>query len=169
MTWELNPFNWGRQNVPIRRQALYPSLPLLSDRLFDEFINDFPLLSSASMAKEFMPSIDVSETDKEVRIDCELPGMEEKDIDLSLAGNVLTIKGEKKCSEETREKGFYRSECRYGSFSRSIELPTGLDLEKVNATFDKGVLCIKLPKTEEYKNQMRKIPIGQTSTTTQPS
>ncbi|MBY0358234.1 MAG: Hsp20/alpha crystallin family protein [Candidatus Obscuribacterales bacterium] len=161
MSSELNPFNWGRSNSPAKRDSSHPSF-LGFDRLLDDLFHpDMSLLPT--FTKDFVPSIDVSEDDKEVRIECELPGIEEKDIDLNLADNRLTIKGEKRSEEESHDKGTRKNERRYGAFSRSIDLPSGLDLENADASFKNGVLCVKFQKTEEYRKHSRSIPIGDKS------
>jgi HSP20 family protein len=95
------------------------------------------------------PSVDVSETPKEVIVKAELPGMDPKDIDVSVRGDILTLSGERK--QETEEKGenFHRVERSYGSFSRSVKLPAEVDSGKVDATYKDGVLRITMPKTKE--------------------
>jgi HSP20 family protein len=95
---------------------------------------------------EFNPRVDVTETDQEVRITAELPGLEEKDIDVSLSNDILTLKGEKKSEQEDKRENYYRMERSYGSFQRSIQLPQEVDGDKVEATFKNGVLQITLPK-----------------------
>lgn len=113
MSWDLNPLSWGRSNVPVHRQG-YQRQPSPADRFFDDFFNlDFPNPSSMN---EFVPSLDVFEDDREVRVEVELPGMDEKDIDVNLSGNMLTIRGEKHHEEEINERGVHRRERRYGSF-----------------------------------------------------
>jgi HSP20 family protein len=106
-----------------------------------------------------MPKLDMSETDNELEISAELPGLDEKDIDVSLTRNVLTIKGEKKMEKEEKKKDFYRKERSYGSFKRSIPLPTDVDTNKVEAKFKKGVLTIRLPKVGVAKKEAKKIAI----------
>ena len=106
-----------------------------------------------------MPRLDVSETDNELEISAELPGLDEKDIDVSLTKNVLTIMGEKKMEKEEKKKDFYRRERSYGYFKRNIPLPMDVDTDKVDATFKKGVLTIRLPKTGEAKKEVRKIAV----------
>jgi HSP20 family protein len=101
----------------------------------------------------------VSETDKEIKVSAELPGMDEKDIDVSLTRDSLTIKGEKKQETEDKGEDYYRMERSYGSFTRSIPLPIEVDTDKVQATFKKGVLEITLPKTARAIQETRKIPV----------
>jgi HSP20 family protein len=144
--------------VPVHRQG-YQRQPSPADRFFDDFFNlDFPNPSSMN---EFVPSLDVFEDDREVRVEVELPGMDEKDIDVNLSGNMLTIRGEKHHEEEINERGVHRRERRYGSFVRTIELPQGLDFEEISANFKNGVLSVRVPKTEEFKQRTRNIPIGE--------
>lgn len=95
------------------------------------------------------PAMDVVEKDKEYEITAELPGLDEKDVEVKVANGTLTIKGEKKETREEREKDYYLSERRYGSFLRSFRVPEGVSADKIEATFAKGVLTVKLPKTAE--------------------
>ena len=126
------------------------------DRLFDDFLNWRPL-SRPSGWGDWVPAIDVSETDKEIVVHAEVPGVDAKDIDISLNGRVLTIKGERKQEQEDKEKNYHRIERRYGSFSRSFELPADADIAKVKAHYKDGVLQINLPKTKEQS--VKKIEI----------
>jgi len=130
----------------------FPALTLRDEvnRLFEDFFSG----SMTPFAKgEWLPSIDVSETDSQVSVKVEVPGMDPKDIDISLMGDTLTIKGEKK--EETREKkeNYTRMECRYGAFQRVLTLPTPVDQSKVNATYKNGVLKITMDKKEESRSR----------------
>jgi HSP20 family protein len=118
------------------------------DRLFDRFFDDWPF-GLSTREGGWMPSVDVSETAKEVVVNAELPGMEPKDIDLSLHDGVLTIRGERKHEHEEKEKAFHRIERRYGSFSRAIRLPSEVELDKVKAAYKDGVLNIRMPKTKQ--------------------
>jgi HSP20 family protein len=117
------------------------------DRLFDR-VFDWRPFDLTVRAGEWMPAIDVSETDKEIVVKAEIPGMEAKDIDISLDGRVLTLKGEKKTEQEKKEENYHRVERRYGTFSRSFELPADVDANKVNATYKDGVLKLNLTKTK---------------------
>lgn len=106
-----------------------------------------------------VPNVDVKETDKAFKFTVELPGIEEKDVELTLSDGLLTIKGEKRSETEEKDENYHLSERSYGSFSRSFRVPDSVDGDKVNATFDKGVLTIDLPKSEEAKKKSRKIGI----------
>jgi HSP20 family protein len=126
------------------------------NNLFDGFFNDFQpakWLGDDWGGKALSPNFEVAETDKEIKVAAELPGMEEKDIDITLDGNVLTIKGEKKAEKEEKTKDRHISERRYGSFQRSFSLPDNLEKENIKAGLKKGVLEIVLPKTEEAKSK----------------
>jgi HSP20 family protein len=105
------------------------------------------------------PAVDVSENDKGYEITAELPGMSESDIDIKLSGGTLTIKGEKKEEREESEKGYYMSERRYGAFMRSFPVPEDVDTAKIEASFAKGVLSLKLPKSAEAQTKDKTIPI----------
>lgn len=95
------------------------------------------------------PAVDVVEKDKEYEITAELPGLDEKSIDVKVANGTLVIKGEKREEKEERQKDYYVSERRYGSFSRAFQIPSGVDENKIEANFAKGVLTVKLPKSAE--------------------
>jgi HSP20 family protein len=103
--------------------------------------------------------VDVSENDKEIHISAELPGLDEKDIDLTLSGNNLIIRGEKRAEKEEKGEQFYRKETSYGVFHRSIPLPTEVEEDKIEATYRKGVLKIVLPKSPEARKARKKISI----------
>lgn len=107
----------------------------------------------------FGPSTDVSETDKNVEVTVELPGMSDKDIDISLSGDAMTIRGEKKIEHEEKRKGVYMSERSYGAFYRTIPLPPGVDTDKAEAKFRNGVLTVTLPKTAEAQAKVKRIPV----------
>jgi HSP20 family protein len=107
----------------------------------------------------FGPSTDVTETDNSVDVSIELPGMTEKDIDISLSSDAMTIRGEKKVEHEEKRKGVYMSERSYGSFYRTVPLPAGVDADKADATFKNGVLTVSLPKTAEAQAKVKHIPV----------
>jgi len=121
--------------------------------MFDDFFRDFDLspTDGGRGISAFTPAVDVREDEKGVIVKAELPGMEEKDIEVSLALNSLTIKGEKKEEKEESGKGYVHREACYGSFRRTIPLPEGLNQEKVEAAFKKGVLTVTIPRLEESK------------------
>jgi HSP20 family protein len=126
------------------RKELSPftSLQREMDRLFGDFSKRFdePFTSNT------FPKLDIAETEGEIKVTAELPGIEEKDLDVTLRNDVLTIKGEKKAEREEKEKNYHLVERSYGSFTRSIQLPPGLDANKVKASMDKGVLTVTMPK-----------------------
>ena len=129
------------------------------DTLFDNFFRGFGSETLESRMGVFTPQIDVSETDKEIKISAELPGMDDKDIEVSLSKDMLTIKGEKKEEKEDKGKDYYRVERSYGSFSRTIPLPAEVQDDKVGAAFKKGVLTITLPKSEKAVKETKKVAI----------
>jgi HSP20 family protein len=118
------------------------------DRMFDEFFARGPFSRSYG-GEDWMPAVDVSETGKEIVVHAELPGMDAKDIDISINGRVLSVKGERKQEQEEKEKNCHRIERRYGSFSRSFELPADVDADKVKAAYKDGILKLNLPKARE--------------------
>jgi HSP20 family protein len=119
------------------------------DRLFDRFWEgDFPQLPALG---EWAPALDVSETKDGITVRAEVPGMDPKDIELSLQEQVLTVKGEKKQEKEEKDEHYYRAERSYGAFARAIRLPAPVDSSKVTATFKNGVLTVALPKAPAAK------------------
>lgn len=148
--------------APARREEHDP-FTLFRDemnRLFDNFFRGGELEPFFESRVGFSPKVDVAETDKEITVTAELPGMDEKDIDVSLEKDMLTVRGEKKEEKEEKGKDFYRSERSYGSFTRTIPLPKEVDTDKVEAQFKKGVLRITLPKTPAAIKEVKKVPIS---------
>lgn len=120
------------------------------DRLWDDFFGP-GRKALQPLEGEWAPAVDVSETADQVAIKAEVPGMEAKDIDISLSGDVLTIKGEKKSEREEKKENYHLVERSYGSFSRSLKLPAAVDADKIEASYSQGVLSITCPKTAEAK------------------
>lgn len=126
------------------------------DRLYERFFDWRPLRHFGE-AGEWMPSVDVSETEKEIIVKAEVPGMEGKDIHVSIDGKVLTLRGERKHEKEEKGENFHRVERSYGRFSRQIRLPADVAEEKVKASYKRGILKITMPKTQ--KESVKKIQI----------
>ena len=129
---------------------------------FDSFWTDLPSFGALSSAqRSFLPNVEVSETEKAVQVSAELPGMTEKDIEVTLSADasMLTIKGEKKSEQESKEKNFHRYERSYGSFQRSVALPCAIDDKGVEANFQDGVLSMVLPKLPQEAQGIKKIAV----------
>jgi len=163
---DLIPRMAGRRGGLMRREADDPfrSLHRQMDRLFDDFLHGFELSPWAgehwpTMSGRYAPQVDVTEAETDVTVTVELPGMEEKDIDVALAHGNLTLKGEKREEKESKEHGYYRSERSYGSFARTIPLPCEVEEDQVSATFKKGVLTITLPKSPEARREVKHIEV----------
>jgi HSP20 family protein len=112
----------------------------------------------------FAPPVDVYEDEHDVTLKIEVPGIDEKDIDVRIENNVLTVHGERKFEKEEKEENYRRVERQYGSFTRTFTLPTTVDAEKVQADYDKGVLKIVLPKKAEAKPKQIKVNVGSQKT-----
>src|ERR1700689_1921023 len=110
----------------------------------------------------FAPAVDVYEDEHNVTLKIEVPGVDEKDIDVNLENNTLTVHGDRKIEKEEKEENYRRVEREYGSFARTFTLPTTVDSEKVSATYDKGVLKVTLPKKAEAKPKQIKVNVGGT-------
>ncbi len=157
---DLVPF-W-KKTIPIRRDDFEDPLSMFRrefNRLIDDFFRDFELEPFKRRLGTFSPNINVIENNNEIKISAEVPGMDEKDIEVSINKDVLTIRGEKKEEREDKGKNYYRMERSYGSFSRSIPLPVDVDKDKAKAELKKGVLTITLPKTQEAISETKKIPV----------
>ncbi len=142
---------------------IFGSLHDRIDRVFEDFTRGFSLPStlshSGSRAFGMAPRVDVSEDENKLTVSLELPGVEEKDVNITLADNVLTIKGEKKSEIEEKKKDYHLVEREYGRFQRSIRLPYEVETDQVSAHYDKGVLEISLPKSEDIKKKAKTIKI----------
>jgi HSP20 family protein len=135
----------GRDRSIARRITTDPFTTLHQeiDRLFDDFMRGWPTIGRTT---EFVPEMDVTETDKEIEVTVELPGLQEKDVQVNVADNLLTIKGEKKAEKEEKNKNYRLYERSYGAFSRTIELPAGIDADAIKASLSNGVLKVTVPK-----------------------
>jgi HSP20 family protein len=140
------------------------------DRLFDDFDGGFRRSSFRWPTLDFnvprplawgdaVPAVDVAEKDDTYEVTAELPGMDEKNIEVKLVNGNLTIKGEKKEEREEKKKDYYLSERKFGSFERSFTVPEGVDADKIEASFKKGVLTVKLPKKPEAVKPEKKIEV----------
>ncbi len=147
--FDLSPFRPARELTNLRREM---------DRLFQDFWGGRDVMS---IEGDWIPAIDISETDDAIVVKAEAPGMEPNEIDISLSNDVLIIKGEKKQKTEEKKENYHRIETRYGSFSRAFRLPAGVVQENVEAKYDKGVLKITLPKKEEVKPKQINIKVGE--------
>ena len=161
---DLVPWRRRRGDIRVRRElddtvgSFYRDMNNLMDRFFHGF--DLEPFGAGELAtSDFMPRVDVKEDDKQIKVTAELPGMDEKDIDVTLSRDSLTIKGEKQEETEDKGKDYYRTERRYGSFHRIIPLSAEVDESKAEADFKKGVLKIRLPKTAEAQGSRMKIKI----------
>jgi len=132
------------------------------DKLWDRFFGEMPL--TRRITGEWWPTVDVSETKDNFVIKAELPGMDDKDVSVTISGDVLTIKGEKNKEEEEKDEHHYRAERYYGSFERSFQLPSSVKADKIEADFEKGILKVTLPKVEEAKKKEVKIKVKKEKT-----
>ena len=150
------------RDAPVARFATHPGLPLLDEvnRLFEDFFRDAPVSASwPGVAAGFAPTLEIEETDDAVRVSAELPGIEEKDVELTLEDGVLTLKGEKRSESATEHGRARRSERSYGRFERSLSLPCEVVEDKASAEFKNGVLHVTLPKAPEAKSHTISIPV----------
>ena len=141
----------ARRRVPARRGLL------AADRFFDDFWSSFG--AAPGYAAGFTPRIDVRETDDEYVVTAELPGVDEKDVELTFDDNVLTLKGEKRSDHTEEGAGYKHVETIAGSFERTFSFPVEVEADKVVATSKNGVLTITLPKPADLKREPRAIPV----------
>lgn len=162
---DLIPYRKNKANALARVETQmqpFAALQRRINRMFDDFLGDFglsPLRMGDWIEKDFVPTLDVSENDKEVIVTAELAGLDEKDIQIRLNGDMLTISGEKKSEHEEKDAQHYMMERSYGQFSRTIQLPAEVDDSKAEAVFKKGVLKIKLPKTPAEQSKTKRIEV----------
>jgi HSP20 family protein len=125
------------------------------NRLFNSFFDEG---NGSSAGRRWAPAVDLLERDDSLVLKADLPGLTEDDVQIEVRDNVLTIAGERKAEHEEKQNGYYRVERSFGRFSRSLQLPDGVDADRIAAVFDKGVLEVTVPKPEQRKP--RRIEIG---------
>jgi HSP20 family protein len=141
-----------RDNRQVSRPAgsLFEILQREVDSVFDDFTRG---VNPAGAPVALLPNMDVAETDKDIELTIELPGLEQKDVDISVTNNVLMIRGEKKAETERQDKNFHLVERAYGTFYRAFQLPNGVDPSQIKATMSNGVLKITIPKPAQAQPQ----------------
>lgn len=166
---DIVPWKWGGlrrgpsevwEPDSLRRQM--DTLHQQINRVFDDIAftrSEHPWLSRMWEREDVLPGIDETGDENAFYVSIELPGMDEKDVDLTLSGRQLTIRGEKKQESEQKDKEYFHRERTYGAFRRSIELPGEIDLAKIEASFKRGVLLVTLPKTKEAREKIKHIDI----------
>jgi len=153
---------WQKRTLPVRRienENIFQMIQREMNHLFDNFFNDFQLSNTKKTGIGLFPQIDIQDKDMEIVVEAEVPGMDEKDIDISLSNNVLTLKGEKKQEKEIKKDHYYHVERSYGEFRREIPLHCEIEDDKVQAKYKNGVLKITLPKTPAAQRKTKCIPI----------
>jgi len=165
MAFRLTPWQGKKsQNLPARREEGRDPFTMLQremNRLFEDFNRDVGFgLERGEEGGAFVPHVNISENENEVTVTAELPGMDEKNIDVSISKNVLTLRGEKKDEREEKGRDFYRVERSFGQFHREIPLPGEVVSDKADASFKNGVLSIHLPKSKEAQQEAKKIQVG---------
>jgi HSP20 family protein len=149
MVWEISPWRPFRDLERMRKEM---------DRLWDSFFEGRPSRKVEEVG-EWLPTLDVLETKNDLVVRAEIPGIDPKDIDISLANDILTIKGEKKQEIEEKEENYHLVERSYGSFTRMVRLPREVQSDKISASYKNGILKITLPKSEEAKKKEIKIKV----------
>jgi HSP20 family protein len=179
--WLINGKETVMANTPVEVKNATPAVPGAPDawrsfrsemdRLFDRFTNNWgmpslrrmfdlePSLRYESAFTMPTPAVDITEDATAYKVMAELPGTSEKEIEVIVSGDMLTLKGEKQAEKEQKDKNFYLSERSYGSFQRSFYIPDGVDREKIGADFSKGVLTVTMPKTAKAVEQQKKIEV----------
>ena len=140
---------------PVRINSLQSEM----NRLFNTFF-DTPPTGGNGGPRRFIPPMDLAETDTHYVLKADLPGVSEEDVSIELDDNVLTVSGERTAEHEEKKEGYHRVERSFGEFRRSLTLPDGVDADAIAATFDKGVLEIRIPKPEARKPRRVEIKVG---------
>ena len=151
------------KNLPVKRVKNGHPLTRLQgemNRVFDRFFDDFRLSPFQDRDLTTLPKVDIKETKKEVVVSAELPGLETKDLDISITDDVLTLRGEKRQESKREEENYFHMECSYGAFNRSIPLPAEVESDNVKSEFKNGILKIALTKKPEEKRKAKKIEIN---------
>jgi len=153
MARELTVWKPFRELAPFRE---FERIKKEMDWVWDSFFERGP---RAGETGEWYPSLDVAETKNDIVVKAEVPGMDPKDIDISLSNGLLTIKGEKKQEREEKEGDYHLTERSFGTFTRAIQLPAEVQSDKIEASYKNGVLKVTLPKSEEAKKKEIKIKV----------
>lgn len=152
-----------KSQVPADREDFYDPFVAFRrdvDRMFDDFFNgSLARLPGFTNLRAVGPSVDVEDNEKEFVVTAELPGLDDKDFEVTLAGDVLTIKGEKRSEHEDRNGGSSYVERRFGSFARSVRLPFEVADEQIDAKYDKGILTVRVPKPAAAQRQVRRVEV----------
>lgn len=158
----LVPWRSNKSEMPATREEIFD--PFLTfrrevDRMFDDFFTGFGGGRASRSSFGITPTMDLTENEKEIVVTAELPGLDDKDFEVTVSGDILTLKGEKKAEHEQRNGDGHYMERRFGAFSRAVRLPFEIKDEKVDATYDKGVLTIRVPKPAEMQRAARRIEV----------
>ena len=145
--------------MTITRWDPFREVAALQNRV-NALFRDFSEGESAMTTASFIPAVDIYEDEKKVVLKLEVPGIEEKDLDVSVENHTLTVKGERKFEKEEKEENFHRIERRYGSFSRSFTLPSTVDTEHIQANYQAGVLKLELQKKPEAQPKQIKVSVA---------
>lgn len=158
---DLMAWPWSRRNgnTPVTVEDPFESLQQSMNRLIESFRQDVGLWPTDTTGGGVGSRMDVSETDEAFEVKVELPGLDEKNVELAVTRDSLTIRGEKKSETNEKRREYHYRECTYGRVERVVALPEGVDTNKIVAKFKNGVLNITLPKTPEASKAVRKVPI----------
>ena len=160
---DLVPDKRGQSNVPVRRAGDAFDVFDNFSRFFESFFSDSrtPTLWNNDLKWSYTPRVDIRETDAAYQLSAELPGLDEKDVEVNLDNGILKISGEKRSDKEEKgeDRNYYRRERSYGRFERSFHLPDGIKPDKVEAHYKNGILDVTVPKSETAKSSMRKVEV----------
>ncbi|MBI4835013.1 MAG: Hsp20/alpha crystallin family protein [Planctomycetes bacterium] len=145
--------------IPVRNTSLTPIVRDM-DRLWQNFFNSsWNMVPMEPTNGGWLPVMDVEELDNEIKVTTELPGVDSKNVQVTVSGDLITIKGEKKEETEQKKKNYYRSERCYGSFQRTVRAPADIDANKCSAEFKNGVMTVTCPKAEKSKTKQVEVKV----------
>ena len=150
---------WRPFAISAERWEPFREIQSEMNRLFDSFFGRPTATATGTGSRVWMPVVDMFETKDELLLNFELPGVREKDVSLSITGDLLTVRGERQFRQELKDDNYYHVERAYGKFERSVQLPIPVQADRVKATYRDGVLEVKLPKAEEVRSKEIKIDI----------
>lgn len=158
---DLVPWEKTSNDLAVRGRELDPFARMRQgiDEMFNDMLGDWTGRMNVNGSDSFLPQVEIKDTTREIRVTAELPGLEQKDLEVSIVDGALCLKGEKREEHEEEKGDVYRSERRYGAFERMIPLPVEVEPDKIKASYRNGVLKVILPKSKDAQSSRQVIPV----------